>query len=44
LIGVMGMYTMLAVLWLFLVYREIELGPEPGTPLDSETAAILAAG
>jgi cytochrome d ubiquinol oxidase subunit I len=42
LIGFMGMYTMLAILWLFLVYREIELGPEPGTPLDAETAAILA--
>lgn len=43
LIGFMGMYTVLAFLWLFLVYREIELGPEPSTPLDAETAAILAA-
>jgi hypothetical protein len=25
----MGMYTVLGILWLFLVYREIELGPEP---------------
>jgi len=30
LIGFMGMYAVLAVLWLFLIYREIEMGPEPG--------------
>jgi cytochrome bd ubiquinol oxidase subunit I len=29
LIGFMGMYTVLGMLWLFLMYREIELGPEP---------------
>jgi len=29
LIGFMGMYTVLAILWLFLIYREIEIGPEP---------------
>jgi cytochrome d ubiquinol oxidase subunit I len=29
LIGFMGMYTVLAILWLFLVYREIEEGPGP---------------
>ena len=29
LIGFMGMYTLLAVLFLFLIYREIERGPEP---------------
>ncbi len=29
LIGFMGMYTVLAILWLFLVHREIEHGPEP---------------
>jgi cytochrome d ubiquinol oxidase subunit I len=29
LIGFMGMYTVLAMLWLFLIYREIEIGPEP---------------
>ena len=28
LIGFMGMYTVLAILWLFLVWREIEIGPE----------------
>ena len=43
LIGFMGMYTLLAILWLFLVYREIELGPEPGASLDAETAHIIAA-
>jgi cytochrome bd ubiquinol oxidase subunit I len=29
LIGFMGMYTLLSILFLFLVYREIERGPEP---------------
>jgi cytochrome bd ubiquinol oxidase subunit I len=29
LIGFMGMYTVLAILWLFLVYREIDHGPDP---------------
>jgi len=33
LLGFMGMYTVLAILWLFLVYREIEIGPEPETTL-----------
>jgi cytochrome d ubiquinol oxidase subunit I len=28
LIGFMGMYGVLAILWLFLVRREIEIGPE----------------
>jgi len=42
LIGFMGMYTVLAILWLFLVWREIELGPEPGK-LSGEEAAALAA-
>jgi hypothetical protein len=26
----MGMYMVLGILFLFLIYREIELGPEPG--------------
>jgi cytochrome d ubiquinol oxidase subunit I len=30
LIGFMGMYAVLSILWLFLIYREIEIGPEPG--------------
>ena len=29
LIGFMGMYTVLAILFLFLIWREIEVGPEP---------------
>jgi cytochrome d ubiquinol oxidase subunit I len=28
LIGFMGLYSLLAILWLFLIWREIELGPE----------------
>jgi cytochrome d ubiquinol oxidase subunit I len=30
LIGFMGMYALLAILFLFLVYREIEHGPDEG--------------
>lgn len=29
LLGFMGLYTLLAMLWLFLIYREIDHGPEP---------------
>jgi cytochrome d ubiquinol oxidase subunit I len=29
LLGFMGMYTLLSILWLFLIHREIERGPEP---------------
>ena len=29
LIGFIGIYTILSILFLFLVYREIEEGPEP---------------
>ena len=29
LLGFLGMYTILGILFLFLVYREIEAGPEP---------------
>ena len=44
LIGFMGLYTVLAMLWLFLIYREIEIGPEPearprGEALDPSVAA-----
>ena len=42
LIGFMGLYTVLGILWLFLVYREIELGPEPGKYLHGEDAVVLA--
>jgi hypothetical protein len=27
----MGMYSLLAILWFFLIGREIHLGPEPRT-------------
>jgi hypothetical protein len=37
------MYTVLAILWLFLIYREIELGPEPGNRPHAEDDAVLAA-
>jgi cytochrome bd ubiquinol oxidase subunit I len=43
LLGFMGMYTVLSILWLFLVWREIELGPERGKHLQGEDAAMLAA-
>ncbi len=43
LIGFMGMYTVLAILWLFLIYREIELGPDPGNRPTGEDAVVLAA-
>jgi cytochrome d ubiquinol oxidase subunit I len=43
LIGFMGLYTVLGILWLFLFYREIELGPEPGAQPFGEDAAVLAA-
>ena len=40
LIGFMGMYGVLAILWLFLVWREIEIGPEL-RPLDAAGVAII---
>jgi cytochrome d ubiquinol oxidase subunit I len=43
LIGFMGLYTVLGILWLFLVYREIEHGPEPHSGLRSEPAVAAAA-
>jgi cytochrome d ubiquinol oxidase subunit I len=38
LIGFMGMYTVLAILFLFLVWREIEVGPEPRSRVLPEDA------
>ncbi len=32
LLGFMGVYTVLSILFLFLVYREIDHGPEPAAP------------
>jgi cytochrome d ubiquinol oxidase subunit I len=43
LIGFMGMYTVLAILWLLLIYREIELGPDQGSRPAGEDAIVLAA-
>jgi cytochrome d ubiquinol oxidase subunit I len=40
LIGFAGMYTVLSILWLFLVWREIELGPEPKPRLADDEAAL----
>jgi cytochrome d ubiquinol oxidase subunit I len=33
LLGFMGMYTVLAMLWLFLIHHQIEIGPEPEASL-----------
>jgi cytochrome d ubiquinol oxidase subunit I len=43
LIGFMGLYTVLGILWLFLVYREIEDGPESDEVVHSEPAVVEAA-
>ena len=43
LLGFMGMYTLLAILWLFLVYREIEHGPEPEQKLAVVSPAAVPA-
>jgi cytochrome d ubiquinol oxidase subunit I len=43
LIGFMGMYMVLGILWLFLIYREIELGPDPGNPPAREESIAVAA-
>ena len=43
LLGFMGLYTVLGILWLFLVYREIEDGPESDEVLHSEPAVVEAA-
>jgi cytochrome bd ubiquinol oxidase subunit I len=42
LIGFMGLYAVLAILWLFLVYREIELGPDPENGTRGEVAIAIA--
>jgi cytochrome bd ubiquinol oxidase subunit I len=43
LIGFMGMYSVLAILWLFLLWREIEAGPDRRPPEEHELAAAAAA-
>jgi cytochrome bd ubiquinol oxidase subunit I len=42
LIGFMGMYAVLAILFLFLVWREIEIGPEPRSSREEEGVPIPA--
>ena len=42
LIGFMGMYAVLAILFLFLVWREIEIGPEPRSSREEEGVPVLA--
>jgi cytochrome d ubiquinol oxidase subunit I len=45
LLGFMGMYTVLSILFLFLVYREIEHGPvglPSGDKLTKEPAVVTA--
>lgn len=43
LLGFMGMYVVLAMLWLFLIYREIEHGPSHDTELATGATAPVAA-
>jgi cytochrome d ubiquinol oxidase subunit I len=42
LIGFMGMYAVLAILFLFLVWREIEIGPEPRSPREQDGVPVMA--
>jgi cytochrome bd ubiquinol oxidase subunit I len=43
LLGFMGMYTLLAILWLLLVYREIEQGPESEIISGTESTVLAPA-
>jgi cytochrome bd ubiquinol oxidase subunit I len=43
LIGFMGLYTVLGILWLFLLYREIEIGPGPVDDPENKADAALVA-
>ena len=42
LLGFMGMYTVLSILWLFLIYREIARGPEPDATQRAGLDALAA--
>jgi cytochrome d ubiquinol oxidase subunit I len=42
LLGFMGLYAVLSILWLFLIYREIELGPEPSRNQRDDAVAVAA--
>jgi hypothetical protein len=39
----MGIYTVLGILWLFLIYREIEAGPGPGDQDSRKEARVSIA-
>ena len=43
LLGFMGMYVVLSILWLFLIYREIEHGSEPEANLPARATSPVAA-
>ncbi len=43
LIGFMGLYTVLAILWLFLIYREMQEGPEPDDGYSRKEARVAIA-
>jgi cytochrome d ubiquinol oxidase subunit I len=43
LLGFMGMYTVLGILWLLLIYREIELGPDPDNNSSRRQDAVAIA-
>jgi cytochrome d ubiquinol oxidase subunit I len=42
LLGFMGLYVILSILWLFLVYREIDHGPESEVNLPADAASPAA--
>lgn len=42
LLGFMGMYTVLAILWVLLVYNIIESGPKPALTIDSNETPMHA--
>ena len=42
LLGFMGMYVVLSILWLFLIYREIDHGPSHDTELGADVKSPLA--
>jgi cytochrome bd ubiquinol oxidase subunit I len=43
LLGFMGIYTVLGILWLFLIYREIDVGPPPEEDSRKEARIPVAA-
>jgi len=41
LLGFMGLYSLLSILFIVLIYREIDLGPSPANPVPEPYAAAL---